>query len=170
MTRLQREINAFLEDPYTTEGHLYLDETGALNTMMEIDIGDLANEEPEVIDEILEVLTDGVGYFEQSQYSQGRREWSVHQCLGETVIFNESPERNCYAIYSRELSLEVDSVIDSDHGFAIIEQAMRRVGVFENIVSTDYYGSPTLLSNPLSKLTDKELQTLIDNKEEQDND
>lgn len=162
--RLQEEISSFLEDPYDSDS-LYLDESGLLNSQIDINLGDLGSEEMETIEEILEVLTDGVGYFDQSQYSQGPREWTVHQCLGDPVIYNESPERGHFAIYSRELNLEVDSVIDEEHGFLLIEQAMRRVGVFENIVSTDYYGLPTLLENPFTKLTDLELNDLIDQKE-----
>lgn len=162
--RLQKELEVFYDRP-DTEGRLYLDESGFLNSLMEVDIGDLASEEWEVIEEILEFLTDGIGYFEQSQYSTGKREWTVHECLGEATIFNESPERNCYAIYSRGLNLEVESVIDEEHGFLIIEQAMRRAGVFDYIVSTDYYGTPTITVSPFGRLTDKEVNDLLDKKE-----
>lgn len=160
VVRLQLELDGFLKDPYNDS--YYMDEEGMLCSFIDINLGDLALEELETIDEILSNLTDDCGFFQQDQYAQGPRDYQFHQCLGEPVIYNETPERNCYAIYSTELNLKINSVLSEEHGFALIEQAMRKVGVSENIVSTDYSGIPTILQSTVSKLTDSELSDLID--------
>ena len=66
-------------------------------------------------------------------------------CLGEAVIFNLKPERNCYAIYSDELGLKVHSVSSHEEGIKIIEEAMNNHGCFSPIVSCDRYGNVSLI-------------------------
>lgn len=160
------ELDALENDPYKN-GDLRFDEGGMLCSEIEVNLRDFASEEPEVIDCLTDILSnDGMIFMYQSQYSQSRLDYTASICLGEPVIFDESPKRGHYAIYSKELGLEVDRVNSEEHGFALIEQAMRKEGVFENIVSTDYYGSPTPLSNPLSNKTDEQLQSIIDANED----
>ena len=158
---LEKEIMAFQEDPYG-KGGLQFDECGFLEAIIEPDLGDIADEEDEVIAAVLEAIMDVTGFFYLSHYVNG---WVLGECLGEPVIFNESPERGQYAIYSAELGLKIDKVIDEEHGFLIIEQAMRNHGVFEASVSTDYCGNPTLLSQPFNAMTDAELMGKLDDKE-----
>lgn len=164
---LKETIDNFCEDPYHKDNDFYFDETGSLNASIEVCLRELAGEEPEVISEIMDSLCD-FGFCYQDQYARGPLDWRVDQCLGTPTIFNESPYKRCLAIHSPELSLEIKSVIDSDHGFALIERAMRKTGVFENIVSTDYHGNfCEFLSVPknIINLSDKKLQEFITLKE-----
>lgn len=160
---LLKTINAFIDDPYDCGDGIQFDDSGALESFIDLEIDGLEEEDSSVIESLLVTLTEGMGYFEKLDSG----EWRLSQCLGEPVIYNESPERDCYAIYNSELDLKVDAVKSEAHGYALIEQAMRKVGVFENIVSTDYYGDPTLLSIPdtIRDLDDKGLQALIDKEE-----
>lgn len=168
-TRLLDQVEKLEDDPYK-HGVLSIDEFGVLVSNLDIDLGAIANEERETIDALVEELEQGGVYLYQSQYSQGKHECTASVCLGEPVIFNVSPERGHYAIYNEELGLKVDSVLSEEHGFALIEQAQRKAGIFESIVSTDYYGIPTLLSEPYGKLSDKELSDLIDKIESENED
>jgi len=164
---LKKQVDAFLDEPYDL-GALYMDAYGSLNSMHGLDLEPFCDEETEVIEAILEELTQDCGCFNHELGWSGEWMWSIHQCLGEPVIYNDSPERNHYAIYSTELDLRIDSVLDEEHGFLIIERAMRKCGVFENIVSTDRDGQIiSLLTNPFSSLTDDELLEALNNKEDE---
>lgn len=159
---LTKELNDFEWDPYTN-ADFYLDESGYLNSKIDLDLSGFNEEDVEVLHTLLEESNDMIRY-EQDQYSQGPHQWSAHICLGEPIIFNENPERNHYAIYSNELNLKIDSVINETHGLMLIEQKMRQVGVFENIVSTDYYGNFRAFESipkHIVELSDSELQDAI---------
>lgn len=116
----------------------------------------------ELIENLLRECSD-VLHFHQDDYSQGYFEWVMEQSYGEPVIFNESPERNCYAIYSDELGLKIDRVIDEEHGYIIIETAMREHGVFGSVVSTDSCGFAFERAIPkhISNATDTELAEML---------
>ena len=156
----EESIQRFMMDPYN--GNYYFDEGGALCSFFDLDLGDLVNESSEVLDFIIEELSnDNFGWITEHKLSCS--DYQFNQCLGEPIIFNINPERDWYAIYSREIGLAVDKsdLLNEDHGFAIIEKKSREVGVFENIVSTDRYDCPTLLSNPYSGISDTELEKII---------
>lgn len=161
------------EDPYNKDNDFYFDEGSMLNASIELSLEYLEDYEPEVLEYILEDL-NGIGvYLHQDQYAQNRYQFRADVCLGQPTIYNESPFDRCYAIHSEELGLEIDKVLSEEHGFALIEQAMRKAGVFDDIVSTDYHGNfSSFLSIPkeISELKDNELIELIDkleNKEEE---
>lgn len=142
MQKIIKQCDEFMDNPYND--NLYFDECAMLCSMTSIDLGDLANEDKDVIEQLLESITDNYG----GHFVETDNEWAFHQCLGDATIINVRPERNCYAIYSSELGLAAHEITSEDHGLAIVEQAMRKAGIFGDIVSTDYYGSPTLLSVP----------------------
>jgi hypothetical protein len=143
------------------------DESGFLVSRIDLDLSAFCEEEFEVIEEILNLAGNGSHYFGQDQYSQGRHQWYAEINLGESVIFEPSPERNQYAIHSSELSLKVSRVTDEEHGLALIEEAQRKHGVFTSVVKVDRYGNFLgywNLSN-ISDLGDQELAELIERKE-----
>lgn len=123
--------------------------------------------------ELAELVLESAGadlclYFHQDSYSRGYDEWTAEQSLGEPVVFNESPERNCYAIHSDELGLKLDrkAFTDEDHGFLLIEQAMRKAGCFPSVVHTDRYGFAFYLTVPawIANLSDSKLEQALEAK------
>ena len=161
---LKEQLDAFENDLYHRDNMFYFDESGYLNVSIELDLSELEERDIEVLEGLLDSIGD-LFYFHQDQYSQGYWQWTASQCLGETTIFNESPNRGHYAIYSDELGLKINSVLNEDHGFALIEQAMRKHGVYDSIVSTDYHGCfVSFLSVPenIRELSDDALSKLID--------
>lgn len=164
---LESLLSTFESDPYSKElCDFYIDESGSLNSTIELSLHFLEDFEPEVLDAVIEELEKFCCvYLHQYQYSQDRYSYRADICLGEPTIYNESPYRDCYAIYSRELDLKVEKVLSESHGYALIEQAMRKSGVFENIISTDYYGNFCgFLSVPkdIRELSDSALSELIE--------
>jgi tRNA splicing endonuclease len=149
------EIQAFEENG--DDGWLYIGEMGDLETKKELDIPESltltenGNIDGAVLDALLEGASDFVHFEKETETTR-----YMIQSLGEPVIYNERPDRNQYAIYSTELSLEVLKVVSEEHGFLLIEQTMRKHGVFPSLVSTDYYGGASYLSMP------KEVQELSD--------
>lgn len=118
-------------------------------------------------EEILRSISDTV-YFHQDDYSQGYFEWTMEVCLGGIVLFNESPERNCYAIYSEELSLKLKrcDFLDEEHGFLLIERAMRERGYFPGVYSSGHCGDlfPCRFPMAISHMTDAQLAAAIEAK------
>lgn len=87
--------------------------------------------------------------------------------LGDATTISFSDRRNCYAVHSNELGLKInysDLVGEDDgekevHALYLIECAMRKAGVFGNIVTLDYNGN--VVSEPsteLGNLSDDELE------------
>lgn len=152
--RLQKEINHFLDNG---NDNYYLDDMGMLNCVAEINLGELKTEHKAVIYDILDQLIDA-GYWEYNQYS---KQYEIHQCLGEAIIYQtEWYERNSYIIYSEELGLKLtnDDIKSKNHGWLLIEKAMRDSGVFPAIVQPYKYSNDVLLlTSPFSTLTDDEI-------------
>jgi hypothetical protein len=122
----------------------------------------------ELIEELLKECSDTL-YFQQDSYSSGYREWVAEITYGEPVIFNEHPERNCYAIYSQELGLKIEAskIIDEEHGYLLIENAMHEHGCFPDIVSTDSCGFAFYRKSGMGTLTHGEIKHRIAEKESQ---
>lgn len=163
--KLKAQVEQFENDPYCHGSDRQLDEWGTLESVMELRLNAFSEEEFEVIDELLKECSEII-YFSQSQYSQGKHEWTMSQCLGDPVTVNFSNPRQCYAIHSKELSLKVNysELIGEDdseklhHAKLIIEQAMRNAGVFPNIVELDYYGGIIGEIEMLGTLDDSEIE------------
>lgn len=161
---LKAQVEQFESDPYCSGSERQLDEGGALESVMELRLDSFSEEDSEVIEEILRECSESM-YFFQSEYSQGRHEWTVCQCLGDPVIVNFSDTRSYYAIHSLELGLKVNysELIGKDdseklhHAKLIIEQAMRKAGVFPNVVQLDYYGGVSRELETLGTLEDAEI-------------
>lgn len=140
------------------DAFLTFDDYGMLENVVSFDLPDSIMElDEDVRDKVISTLVDDY-YFELSG-----NELNVMQCLGEPVIFNVRPYRNHYAIYSTELGIKIESVINETHGWALIERAQRKAGYFGDIVETNYYGQPSRLIVPddIRNLTDEELVALI---------
>jgi hypothetical protein len=122
------------------------------------------NPDPELAEEILTECSD-VPYYEQDDYSQGYFEWKASQCLGSAVMFNDSPERNCYAIYCSDLDLKLNrkDYTDEEHGFLLIEKAMRDSGYFPSVVSVDHCGLAVYLTTPreIARMSDADLTAAL---------
>ena len=126
----KQAIFSFTEDPYRNN-NLYFDDSGLLSASEYIPA-------PNIDIEILESLWSDLDVFSNTKDI-------ISICLGEAVIFNLKPERNCYAIYSDELGLKVHSVSSHEEGIKIIEEAMNNHGCFSPIVSCDRYGNVSLI-------------------------
>lgn len=152
---LEKEILDFEDDPYKEKVDFRFNEYGNFESFIELNLDDF-EEEVETIEALLQSITD-IGHFEFNKYS---KTYEFIQCLGNPTIYNESPKQNHYAIYSQELDLKINKVFNACHGFLLIEQAMRKCGIYENIVSTDYYGQfSEFLSIPedIAQLSDNDL-------------
>lgn len=162
---LKEQVEHFENDPHCKGSTRSIDEMGFLESIMELRLDAFSEEDSEVIEELLRECSECMHFF-QDQYSQGRHEWSMSQCLGDPVTVNFSDPRKCYAIHSRELGLKVNysEVIGEDdseklhHAKLIIEQAMRKVGVFEYVVELDYYGGVMRELETLGTLEDAEIE------------
>jgi hypothetical protein len=108
-------------------------------------------------------------YFKQCDYTQYGNEYTVSLCLGECVHLDVTPARNHYAIYSEELDLKIERVIDEDHAQLLIEQAMRKCGVFPSVayVNSDYGCFKGFVKMKFSALSDDEVEKLLKEKEEE---
>lgn len=162
---LKARVEQFENDPYCNKSVRQLDEFGALESVMELQLDTFSDEDSEVIDELLKECSEVIFFF-QSQYSQGKHEWTMSHSLGEPVIVNLSDPRDCYAIHSIELSLKVDysELIGKDdseklhHAKLLIEQAMRKAGIYPNIVEVDSYGQVIRELKGLGTLEDSEIE------------
>lgn len=172
LKELRERLQEFENDPYSSKFSQSVDESGELlESRMDIRLGDLSEEDNETIFEVLTALNETVTFI-QDQYSQGNHEWTAVICLGEFVWFDPSPDRHCFSIFSRDLGLELKGKIEEEHGLAIIEQAMRKHGVFNSIAKIDRYGSvDSFIDTGLGNASDSEVAAIIDryeNQEEQD--
>ncbi len=150
---LKKQFTDFEDDPYNTKKYyIQFDECGMLDAVMVLDLPEwLEYEDTEVIEALLSKLMEHA-YIKHDTDGQ----WLVHQCLGSPTIVNWNAGRNEYTIYSDELKLKVLKVVDEKHAMLLIEQAMRKAGVFENIVEVDYHGQfMKFLSTGMGKLKDK---------------
>lgn len=97
-------------------------------------------------------------------------QWSVEECFGEPAIVNENPERNCYAVYCRELDLAIDRIKSEEHGLLLVEEAIRKHGVSPWVVSCDRNGSCFSLSIPkeIINASDADLAAMIEKAESEE--
>lgn len=172
LKELRERLQEFENDPYSSKFSQSVDESGELlESRMDIRLGDLSEEDNETIFEVLTALNESLTFI-QDQYSQGNHEWTAVNCLGEFVWFDPSPDRHCFSIFSRDLGLELKGKIEEEHGLAIIEQAMRKHGVFNSIAKIDRYGSvASFIDTGLGNASDSEVAAIIaryENQEEQD--
>jgi len=82
---LKAQIEHFENDPYCKGSDRSLGEDGLLESVMGLKVDHFSEEEFEVIEELLQSCSDVI-YFSQDQYSQGKHQWSMSQCLGEAVM------------------------------------------------------------------------------------
>lgn len=165
---LKEQVEHFENDPYCQGSVRDLNEMGLLESVMGLRLEAFSEEDFEVIEELLRECSEFMHFF-QDQYSQNRNQWSMSHCLGEPVTINFSAPRKYYAIHSRELGLKVNysELIGKDdseklhHAKLIIEQAMRKAGVFENVVELDYYGKVLEEIKLLGTLEDAEIERQI---------
>lgn len=172
LKELRERLQEFENDPYSSKFSQSVDESGELlESRMDIRLGDLSEEDNETIFEVLTSLNESVTFI-QDQHSQGNHEWTAVNCLGEFVWFDPSPDRHCFSIFSKDLGLELKGKIEEEHGLAIIEQAMRKHGVFNSIAKIDRYGSvSSFIDTGLGNASDSEVAAIIaryENQEEQD--
>jgi hypothetical protein len=182
-----KDLEDFQNEPYN--GQYFMDESGFLCSQQDIDLstvlevayefcrdnnggGDfelLSLVQDSLIQEIQDLYICITFILDQDSQHSGDFIFIMQQGLGEPIIYNEIPERDHWAIYSNGLGLKIDKrdIVDSEHGFMLIEQAMRKHGVFEPIVESDYYGTPTLITTPkhITDMSDDELERAIDIKE-----
>lgn len=166
---LKNQIEKFESDPYCKGSDRRLGEDGLLESVMELRLDYFSEEEFEVIEELLRECSEVI-YFSQDQYSQGKHEWSMSQCLGEAIIVNFSDIRHCYAVHSSELDLKLNysDLIGNDdseklhHAKLIIEKTMRQQGIFPNIVEVDYYGGVIREISMLGTLDDSEIDRQLE--------
>ncbi|NDC23450.1 MAG: hypothetical protein EB120_13095 [Proteobacteria bacterium] len=168
---LKDRIKTFEIDPYCNGSDRQLDESGMLESVIELRLDAFSEEESEVIDEILRECSEFV-YFSQNQYSQGKHEWRMSQCLGYPIIIQDVERRGDYVIYSHEnksLRFTSDQVKNERHGLLLIEKAMRDAGEFSNIVRVDRYGYVLEeVSTGFGTWTDAEVAKALE-KEEKEN-
>ena len=163
---LQKQIQDFEENG--NPDNLRIDSDGCLVSSMRIYLDrtlctdEDGNADSELAEAMLKECSD-ILWFEQDDYSQGYFEWTANVSHGDAIVFNESPERNCYAIYSEAHNLKIDKsdLIDEEHGYLLIEQAMRRDGYFPGIVSTDSCGFAFYRDSGMGRLTDEEIETRL---------
>ena len=127
------------------------------------------NPDVELAEELLRECSENL-YFHQDDYSQGYFEWVMEQSHGEPCIVNYPPDRNHYAVYCRDLGLEVNSIKSEEHGLMLVEQAVRSHGYFPDIGSVDQCGFFTHIAIPaeIAKATDAELDAMISKVENED--
>lgn len=120
-------------------------------------------------EEVLQAANESLHYT-QDCYSRGYDQWTAEQCFGEPAIVNENPERNCYAVFCRELDLAIDRIKSEEHGLMLVEQAMRKHGVFPWVVSCDRNGSCFSLSIPkeIINASDADLAAMIEKAESEE--
>lgn len=150
-------LDSVCQDHDYKRDYFYLDECGLLMSSRSIDLPEILHKED------TEVVERLIGDYFSTIEVRGDNAL-VTECYGEPVIFNASPERNHYAIYSNELKLRIDSVVDERHGFLIIERAFRQHGIYANIISTSRYGVANTLSMPqdIVGLSDEDLAAEIE--------
>lgn len=120
----------------------------------------------ELIEALLKECSDIVT-FELDSGPRRYFEWVMELSCGEPVIYDESPERGCYAIFSNELGLKVDRVINETHGYLLIETAMRKHEFYPDVVSCDRYGIASYHSIPesIGNAPDSELKQMLNDLE-----
>lgn len=156
---LTEKIESFIEDPYNN--NYFFDEAGEFCSAIDLteEIEALGEEERETINALVERISLGVGYFKNTRYEK-----TLSQCIGAyPTIYRPSAGSREYVIFSVELRLKVEKVKSEEHAMAIIEQAMRKAGVFENIVKVDWHGNfVELMDTKLGNVSDEELKALVD--------
>lgn len=157
---LKEQIEHFESDPRCKGSMRNIDELGLLESVVELNIEAFSEEDLEVIEAILRECSEFVHFLKYQE------KWLMSVCLGEPVIINFSNKRDCYAVHSSELDLKLNysDLIGKDdyeklhHAKLIIEQAMRKAGVFLNVVKLDYYGGVMREIEGLGTLEDEEIE------------
>lgn len=181
MTAVEKRVNELLEHDEMKAARAAIaelennpvnysfDECGDLVSSVDLRFDLLSEEEPEVLEALVETLSNGWFYIKQSQYSQGRHEWTATQFHGEPTIYNPNADRNTYALYSKELGLEVKRVKSERHAQLLVEQAMQEHGIFGDFVQVDYYGGYVKHVNCIGdKMTDAEIAAELEAIESED--
>ena len=167
---LKTLVETFENDPYCHGSARQLDEGGMLESVMELRLDAFSEEDFEVIEELLRECSESVHFF-QDQYSQGRHEWIMSQCLGYPIILSDAERRGDYVIYSEEnksLRFTSDQVKNERHGLLLIEKAMRDAGDFPNIVRVDRYGYVLEeVSTGFGTWTDAEVKKALEEEEKE---
>ncbi len=133
LDNLRLQVQKFENDFYSKDLDYRFDESGMLEAVMPLNLP-VELTDDDLIEYVLYQLKE-VGYtFKESN------QWYISQWLGETITINWIHDKNHYVIHCDELNLKVDTVENEDHAMLLIEQAMRKHGVFPNIVEVDYYG------------------------------
>lgn len=161
---LKAELNDFENKAGETEC-LNLDECGFLVSRHEIKLDeslssdDKGNPDTDLIRAVLNAANESLHYGREAG-----KNWYAEICFGEPCIVNASPERDCYAVYSNELKLKIDRIDSELYGLMLVEQAMRKHGIFVDVVSCDRYGTCYRLTIPKNvvEATDSELAAMID--------
>lgn len=154
---LKKQVQAFENDGSEFYG---IDEGGMLESSIDLDLSDFADEDSEVIEELLKECSE-VLYFHQTQYSQGKHEWTASQCHGFPILYYPTAGRNEFELYSEEFKdLRIMRVKSSRHAELLIEQAMRKAGYFPNVMRVlDRYGFIEPFKMTTGTMTDEELKT-----------
>jgi len=169
--KLEKELSDFSENAGTGKyDNLSLNESGDLVCSHAVTLPDsLCHDDSGAPDSclaesVLEAANDGTLYLYQEPGTRGTDSWIAESCFGEPCIVNASPERGCYAVYSRELKLEIMRVESETHGILLAERAMRAAGCFPWLVTCDRYGSCYPLEVPaeIRGMSDAALSKAID--------
>ena len=167
---LKDMIQTFENDPYCKGSERQLDESGLLESVMELRLDAFSEEEPEVFEELLRECSEVV-YFSQDQYSQKRHEWRMSLCLGYPIILYDAETRGSYVIYShdsKKIRFRAHDLKSERHGFLLIEKAMRDVGDFPNIIRVDRYGYVLEeVSTGFGTWTDEEVKKALEEEEKE---
>ena len=160
--KAQKLVEDFENSQDDLRNNYSLDESGLLVCQKELELDDSLTHddsgEPdqELTREVCDSLSEVIRVYPNPYH---KNTITMENCFGDACIFNASPERGHYAIYSRELKLKIDKVENETHGFLLIEQAMRKNGVFPYLVSCDRYGNcfPLTMPKEITSMTDAQL-------------
>lgn len=154
------KVLAFEDDPYSKQYSFEFDECGFLDSVLELEIPESWHDEDS---DVLEAIADTLSNEFEACYFRSNLSDStikVHQCLGSPTTIAEHASRNEYYVHSTELGLKLTKkdVVSTEHALFLIECAMRKAGVFDNIVNVDYYGYfISFVDTDLGTLSDDEL-------------
>lgn len=152
-----------LEWEANAPGPYYMDGYGEMVSRMDTELSSIFNEDEDgntdhdIAEQLLRDIFEG---FVSLENVGGY--WYASQSMGEPCTVTYPPERNCYAVYSTELGLKVNSIKSEEHGLLIVEKAQRLKGYFSSVVSVDSSGEcHTLDMSAISVLSDQELDNRL---------
>lgn len=140
--KLMAKCAEFENGAYDKTNEFVFDNCYLLNSRIQTYIpAEWHNEDLDILDAIKDALSKE---FECLYFSINRDDsmLTIEQCLGEATTINHSAYGGQYYIHSSELGLELErnDVQSDEHGLYLIECAMRKAGIFGNIVEVDSYG------------------------------